>query len=140
MKLRQLPLRVVTGAFILHSGLDKWRGDEATAGALHGMATGAYPMLGSLPPPRFLRLLAIGEIATGSILLAPFVPSAIAGSALTGFSGALLGLYARIPGLRKEGSVWPTQQGIAISKDVWMFGIGLALLADALSPKQSNAT
>ena len=133
MKLRELPIRVATGAFILHSGLEKWRGDEATAQALHGMAVGAYPVLGSLPPPRFLKWLAAGEIATGTVLLAPFVPAALAGAALTGFSGALLGLYARTPGMRREGSVWPTQQGIAVSKDVWMLGIGLALLAEALS-------
>jgi hypothetical protein len=27
--------------------------------------------------------------------------------------------------------VWPTQTGIAVSKDIWMLGIGLGLLADA---------
>ncbi|HUY49882.1 MAG TPA: DoxX family membrane protein [Streptosporangiaceae bacterium] len=94
MKLHQLPGRVVTGAFILHSGLGKWRGDEATAAAaaaVHGMAAGAYPVLKNLDPPRFLRLLAAGEIATGVVLLAPIVPEGVAGAALTGFCLAATG-------------------------------------------------
>ena len=44
-KLRRAPLRVATGAFILSSGLDKWKGDEETAGQLHGFAGGTYPFL-----------------------------------------------------------------------------------------------
>jgi uncharacterized membrane protein YphA (DoxX/SURF4 family) len=124
-----LPLRVVTGAYILHSGLEKWHGSAAQAAAIHGMASGAYPVVKSLPPQRFLKLLAAGEIATGSILLAPVVPAAVAGATLTGFSGALLGMYLRTPALHKPGSVWPSPTGIAVSKDVWMFGIGLGLLA-----------
>jgi uncharacterized membrane protein YphA (DoxX/SURF4 family) len=139
MKLRELPVRVVTGGYILHAGLDKWRGDEATAEAVHGMAAGAYPILKRLTPTCFLRLLAAGEIATGAALLAPVVPTAAAGAALVGFSGALMGLYARTPGLRKPGSVWPTQRGIAISKDVWMLGIGLGLLADSWSTRPGSA-
>ncbi|MGW5354726.1 hypothetical protein ACWERV_29970 [Streptomyces sp. NPDC004031] len=130
MKLRQLPPRVATGAFVLHSGLQKWKGDEATAEMLHGMACGAYPVFRKLSPRQFLRVLSCGEIATGSLLLAPFVPGAVAGAFLTGFSGALLGLYGRTPGMREPGSVWPTQNGIALAKDSWMFGVGLGLLAD----------
>jgi hypothetical protein len=64
------------------------------------------------------------------------VPAAIAGTALTGFSAGLMGLYARTPGLRKPGSIWPTPQGTAISKDVWMLGAGLALLADAWTSRR----
>ncbi len=67
MRLRKLPLRVVTGAFILHSGLDKWHGDEATAEAVHGMAAGTYPAVRSVSPSRILRVLAVGEIATGAV-------------------------------------------------------------------------
>jgi hypothetical protein len=40
--------------------------------------------------------------------------------------------------MRKPGSVWPTAQGTAISKDVWMFGIGLALMADAWSGRRAR--
>jgi len=69
-------------------------------------------------------------MATGAALLLPFVPAAVAGLALTGFAGALLGLYARTPGMRREGSIWPTEQGITLAKDVWMLGIGLSLVLD----------
>ena len=37
------------------------------------------------------------------------VPSAVAGAGLAAFSGGLLGLYARTPGMRKEGTPIPTQ-------------------------------
>jgi hypothetical protein len=47
---------------------------------------------------------------------------------LTAFSGALLAMYWRTPTMRKPGSIWPTQAGTAISKDVWMLGIGVGLL------------
>jgi uncharacterized membrane protein YkgB len=57
------------------------------------------------------------------------VPGALAGAALTGFSGSLLAMYLRTPALHKPGSVWPTQAGTAVSKDVWMLGIGLGLMA-----------
>jgi len=133
MKLREAPPRFATGAFILHTGLQKWKGDDATAEAMHGMACGVYPVFKKLTPQKFLRLLACGEITTGSLLLAPFVPTAVAGAALTGFSGALLGLYARLPGMRKPGTVFPTQEGTVLAKDSWMLGIGLGLLADAAS-------
>ncbi len=128
---RDLPGRVATGAFILHSGLEKWNGPSAQAEGVHAMAAGAFPFLKSIPPERFLKLLAAGEVLTGALLLAPFVSNAVAGAALTGFSGSLLTMYARTPALRKEGSVWPTPAGIPVSKDVWMLGIGLGLLADA---------
>jgi hypothetical protein len=136
MKLSHIPLRFVTGAFILHAGVEKWSGDEERAKMIHGMAAGTYPVLDSIPPTRFLRLLAAGEIATAAALLTPMVSTAKAGAALTGFSAALLGLYAKTPGMRKPGSIWPTPQGIGLSKDVWMLGIGLALLADALTDRK----
>ncbi|HEX9031837.1 MAG TPA: hypothetical protein VF834_08305 [Streptosporangiaceae bacterium] len=132
VKARDIPGRVTTGAYILHSGLEKWRGDEARAKAVHGMAANAFPVLKDVPPERFLRLLAAGEIAVGSALLAPFVPTALAGLALTGFSGALVTLYGRTPALRKPGSIWPSQAGVGVSKDVWMLGIGLSLTIDGL--------
>ncbi len=130
MKISHLPPRAVTGAFIAHSGYDKWRGNEEIATRTHGFAAGAYPFLTRIPPKTFLRLLAAGEIGLGAALLAPFIPDRLAGVALTGFSAALLGLYARTPGMRKPGSVWPSPQGIGLSKDVWMLGIGLDLAVD----------
>jgi hypothetical protein len=34
--------------------------------------------------------------------------------------------------MHEPGSIWPTPQGIAISKDAWMLGIGLGLIVDGL--------
>jgi uncharacterized membrane protein YphA (DoxX/SURF4 family) len=128
---RHLPGRLATGAFILHSGWEKWHGSEQQAEGVHGLAAGSFPVLRQVPPTQFLRLLAVTEMAVGSLLLWPFAPNAISGALLSGFSGALLAVYWRSP-LRKPGSIWPTQAGTAISKDVWMLGIGLGLLTDAL--------
>ena len=130
---RTLPGRVVTGAYILHAGLEKWSGDADRAAGIHGMAAGAYPVLKDVPPSIFLKALSASEIATGALLLSPFVSNAAAGAALTGFSGGLLGMYWRTDALHKPGSVWPSQSGIAVSKDVWMFGIGVGLLLDSLT-------
>lgn len=133
IKAREIPGRVAAGAFILHTGLEKRKADEEHAKRLHGFASGTYPFFTSLDAPTFVKGLAWGEIALGAALLTPFVPTLAAGAALTGFSGGLLAMYVKTPGMRKEGSIWPSPQGLTISKDVWMLGIGLGLLADALT-------
>jgi hypothetical protein len=140
LKARDLPGRIAAGGYILHAGLEKWQGDAARAEALHRTAAMAFPVLKNIPPERFLRMLAAGEIAVGSALLAPVVPAALAGAALTGFSGALLAMYARTPALRKPGSIWPSQAGTAVSKDVWMLGIGLGLIGSGLSDRDNGRT
>ncbi|HEV7726269.1 MAG TPA: hypothetical protein VGO74_05030 [Modestobacter sp.] len=125
--------RVATGAFILNSGLGKRKADEATAAGLHGFAAGTYPFLKKVPPATFAKTLSTTEIVLGAALLTPFVPTAVAGAALTGFSAGLLGLYLRTPGMTKPGrSVAPTQEGLPIAKDVWMLGIGIGLLTHGL--------
>jgi uncharacterized membrane protein YkgB len=124
---------MATGAFILNSGVNKLSADEETAAQLHGFAVGTYPFLAKLKPKDFARLLAVTEITLGSALLLPFVPSLLAGAGLAAFSGGLLGLYVKTPGMRKEGTPFPTQQGTALAKDVWMMGIGLGLVIDDLT-------
>jgi hypothetical protein len=133
IKARHLPPRIAAGAFILNSGVGKWSADDETAAQLHGFAVGTYPFLSKLKPRDFVRLLSVSEIALGAALLLPVVPVAVAGAGLTAFSGGLLGLYARTPGMRKDGTPFPTQQGIAIAKDVWMLGIGVGLVIDGLT-------
>jgi hypothetical protein len=132
-RLRRAPGRAATGAIILNSGLTKLKADEATAAAVHGMAAGTYPFLAKVEPKQFVKVLAIGEIALGSALLLPIVPAGLVGVGLTGFSGSLLGMWWRTPGMHEAGSLRPTQQGTAIAKDVWMLAIGLGLVADALT-------
>jgi uncharacterized membrane protein YphA (DoxX/SURF4 family) len=140
LKAHHLPQRVATGAFILNSGLGKLRADEEAAAQLHGFAAGAYPFLNKLKPADFTRLLAVGEITLGAALLLPVVPAAVAGAGLAAFSGGLLGLYARTPGVRKKGSLFPTQQGIPLAKDAWMMSIGLGLVIDELTDRPGRRT
>jgi uncharacterized membrane protein YphA (DoxX/SURF4 family) len=138
LHVHNLPGRLATGAYILHSGLGKWNGSEEQAAGVHGMASGAYPFLRDIPPAKFLRMLAIGEIITGALLIAP-IPNRMAGLALTFFSGALITMYLRTPSLHEPGSVWPSRAGIAVSKDIWMVGIGLGLLLERRSPASASA-
>jgi hypothetical protein len=137
--IRDMPARVSAGAFILNSGLGKLSADEQTAIGLHQMATGAYPFLGKMKPQDFARLLGAGEVAVGSALLLPVVPAGVAGALLTGFSGGLLGLYIKIPGMRQEGSLRPTRQGIPLAKDSWLLGIGVSLLLSDLTDRVSSS-
>jgi uncharacterized membrane protein YphA (DoxX/SURF4 family) len=139
VKARHLPPRIATGAFIINAGVGKWSADEETAARLHGFASGAYPFLAKLKPKDFVRLLAAAEITVGSALLLPVVPPAVAGAGLAAFSGGLLGLYARTPGMHKERSPFPTQQGTAIFKDAWLMGIGLGLVIDGLTDRPAKS-
>jgi hypothetical protein len=136
MKLSHVPLRLAAGAFILNSGLEKSSAGAAQADMLHGFAKGTYPFLGDLESKQFADLLSKGEMALGAGLLLPIVPSGLIGLALTAFASSLLGLYMKTPGLRKEGSLAPTQQGIAIAKDTWLLAIGLALVFDSFGRRR----
>jgi hypothetical protein len=113
-KLWHVPVRLATGAVILDQGLGKLGIDEEHAKVLHERATACEIGLGS-------ALLAIG-----------IVPSGLAGLGLAGFGGALTRLYLTAPGARREGSLGPSPQGIALVKDSWMLSIGLALVLDAV--------
>lgn len=136
MRLRweYMPERVVTGAFVIHSGWQKVRAGEEHAKGLHGMAAGVYPQFEKLPPTTFARVLGAGEIGLGALLLAPTVPTVLAGAALTAFSGGLIGLYWKTPGMREPGSIWPTAEGTALAKDGWLVAMGLSMTLGGLRP------
>ncbi|WP_021598795.1 DoxX family membrane protein [Actinomadura welshii] len=129
----QLPVRLAVGSFVLNSGLSKLQNLEETAEQTHGLATTAYPFLKSQDPRDFTRLLGRTEVALGAALLVPLVPSLLAGAALTAFSAGLAGLYLRVPGMRQEGGLRPTQAGVPLAKDIWLVGIGSSLVLDELS-------
>ena len=137
MKLAHIPLRVATGAYILNSGLSKQGLEGQAAEVLHGMASNAIPALKKVPPEQFGRILSTGEIALGAALLIPFVPSALVGAALIGFSAGLVQLYLKTPGMRQEGSIRPTPEGLGLAKDVWLLGSGMTLLLDGW-PKRAR--
>jgi hypothetical protein len=131
-KTRQLPLRLAAGSFLLNSGLSKWDADETTAKHLEAFAAGTYPFLAKLDARLFVKALSASEVTIGAAVLLPFVPAAVAGAALTAFSVGLLGLYLRTPGMRREGSLRPTEQGLPLAKDVWLAAIGASLVIDDL--------
>ena len=133
MKLSHIPPRLAIGAFILNSGITKLGADDDTAKGLHGMASGPFPFVEKMEPRAFAKSLAVGEVVLGGALLAPFIPSWLAGTALAGFSGSLLRLYAKTPGMTKEDGVRPSQQGTPLAKDVWMFGTAAGMVIDDLT-------
>jgi hypothetical protein len=131
MKLWQVPLRVVAGTFILDQGLSKRDAGEEQASNLQGFASTAVPQAKDIDPRAFVKILSGSEMALGAALLAPFVPSWVGGLGLMAFSSGLLRLYLKTPGLREDGGLRPSQQGIGLAKDSWLFAIGLALVLGA---------
>jgi uncharacterized membrane protein YphA (DoxX/SURF4 family) len=131
-------MRIVTGAYILNSGVTKFQADDDTAEQLHGTANNTYGFVSKMDPKTFSRVLGAGEVTVGALVLAPVVPPVIAGAALMGFSGLLLNLWWNTPGMHEEGSPRPTPQGTGIAKDVWMFGIGAGLVVDGMLEPAHN--
>jgi uncharacterized membrane protein YphA (DoxX/SURF4 family) len=132
IKPRDIPGRLVAGAYILHTGLGKWNVDAEGAAGLHATAAGAFPFLRPIPPKQFATLLSATEITVGTVLLAPVIPTAVAGLALTGFAGALVTMYLRTPTMHETGSIWPSRSGIGVSKDSWLLAMGVGLLIDSV--------
>lgn len=139
MHLSHLPLRGTVGAYFLNSGLSKVGIAEPAAGELHGMAAGAIPPIRRIRPDVFATALAGVEIALGTALLLPVVPSALAGLGLLAFGGGLARLYWVTPGMREPGGPRPTQLGTALAKDVWLVGAGLTLVLDDLAGRVAGA-
>lgn len=121
-------LRLVSGAFILNSGIGKLGLSEEAAAGLQAQAEHAIPQFSALTPAQFGKLLCFTEIGVGSALLLPFVPSRLAGVLLGGFSSGLFTMYLRSPGTTEPDGIRPTGQGVAYAKDVWLVGIAAALI------------
>ena len=138
MSLTNTILRAVPGAFILNSGIGKLRMDAQTAEGMQGKAAQGVPPLGKLTPEQFAKFLSYGEIAVGASLLLPFVPTRIAGLALAGFSGSMISMYLRTPGMTESDGVRPTQDGTAVAKDSWMLAIAGALLLNQSEKQKTN--
>ncbi|MET4003576.1 MULTISPECIES: hypothetical protein [Arthrobacter] len=121
-------LRLVSGAFILNTGIGKLNLPMEQAAGLQESAQRAIPQLGQLAPEKFGKYLSYSEIALGTVVLAPFVPTRLAGLALGVFSGGLVATYLKAPGMTHPGSIRPTPAGTAMAKDFWLAGIAVALI------------
>lgn len=128
MSLSTALLRAVPGAFILNSGIGKLGLPAEAAAGLQSMAAQGVPPLAKLTPEQFAKFLSYGEIAVGASLLLPFVPTKVAGLGLAAFSGSMVSMYLRTPGMTESDGVRPTQDGTAIAKDTWLLAIAGALL------------
>ena len=128
MALSTAILRAVPGAFILNSGIGKLGMEPPTAGHMQGMAALGVPPLGKLTPEQFAKFLSYGEIAVGAALLLPFVPTKVAGLGLAAFSGSMVSMYLRTPGMTEADGVRPSQDGTAVAKDSWLLAIAAALV------------
>jgi hypothetical protein len=40
-------------------------------------------------------------------------------------------MYLKTPGMTQDDNIRPTAQGTGLAKDIWMFGIALALILDS---------
>lgn len=125
-----IPLRVTTGAFILNAGYGKRNLDKDSAAGLQAMAARVIPPVSRVKPETFGKLLSYSEMTLGAALLAPFLPSRLVGVGLGIFSGSMLAMYRKTPGMTEADGVRPTQKGTPLAKDVWMFGIAVALVLD----------
>lgn len=132
MSLAQIPLRLTAGAFVLNSGLGKRNLPDEAAEGMRDMAANGIPALADLSPAQFRTFITVSEVGIGGMLLAPFVPGWLAGSALSAFSAGLLSMYARTPGMTQDDGVRPTEDGTAVAKDVIMAGSGLGIMLDDL--------
>lgn len=121
-------LRLVSGAFILNAGVGKLKLPPEQAAGLQGAAKELIPQVADLTPETFGKYLSYSEVGLGAFVLAPFVPSRLAGLALGVFSGSLLALYLKSPGMTEPDGIRPTPAGTAMAKDFWLAGIAVALL------------
>jgi hypothetical protein len=49
-----------------------------------------------------------------------------------------MGPYLRVPGLRRDGSVRPTELGLSLAKDTWMVAAGAAVLVHAVTDRSRS--
>lgn len=134
-KLTNAILRGVSGATIINAGVEKLGLSNGSAGFLKGMAAKGFPFLSRLDDAQFGKLLAAGEITVGATLLAPFIPTRVAGLGLALFSGGMLTMYFRTDEFTKDDGVRPAGEGVSVSHNAWLVAIAAALLAEGRSKK-----
>ncbi len=128
MSISSVILRGVSGAYLLQSGYGKLGLPVEAAEGMQGFAASGVPALGKLDPDTFGKFVAYSELGIGGALVTPMVPNRVAGLALGAFSAGLLSIYFRNPAMTQEDGVRPSDDGMALSKDVFLAGIAGALV------------
>lgn len=128
MSLSNAILRGVTGAFVLNSGLGKRGMPTETAQGLQAFAATGVPAVTKMSPDAFGKFVAYSEIGIGAALLAPVVSNKLSGAALGVFSAGLMSMYFRNPAMTESDGIRPSQDGMSLSKDIFMLAIAGALV------------
>lgn len=131
MSLAAVPARVITGLYLINSGMGKRNLPVEAAQGLRDMGAVGVPQLKDVDPKTFGQGLAYGEIALGAAMLLPAVPGWAVGAGLAAFSGGLLNMYRKTPGMTIDG-IRPTQEGTPLSKDAWLMAIAGTLVVDSV--------
>ena len=126
-KFSNAAIRLTAGALILDAGTKKLKADEGTYAFLQQLAATGVPAVAKLSPATFGRLISTAETTLGATLLAPFVPSRLAGLGLTAFAANLMTMYFRNPDMHDK-AFRPTQEGQQLANNIVLLGAGLALL------------
>lgn len=121
-------LRGVSGAYLLQSGYGKLGLPVEAAEGMQGFAASGVPAMGKLDPDTFGKVVAYSELGIGAALLTPFVPNRLAGLGLGAFSAGLLSIYFRNPAMTQEDGIRPSEDGMALSKDLFLAGMAGALV------------
>jgi hypothetical protein len=128
MSLSNAILRGVSGAYLLQSGYGKLGLPVEAAEGIQGFAETGIPQVAKLDADTFGKFVAYSELGIGGALIAPFIPSRLAGLGLGVFSAGLLSIYFRNPAMTKEDGIRPSEAGTGLSKDLFLAAIASALV------------
>lgn len=119
--LRRAPLRLTTGALVINSGISRFTVSDETSATIQHTAARYVPQVERIKPDLFSKLLAAGQVAVGSALLLPIVPSYAAGLGASLLGGSL------------AAAKWRTHGSRLSTDDLLMAGTGVSLLLDSLT-------
>ena len=128
MSISNAILRGVSGAYILQSGYGKLGLPNEAAAGIQGLAATGIPAEADMDSDTFGKFVAYSELGIGGALLAPFIPSRLAGLGLGAFSAGLLAIYFRNPAMTQDDGIRPSQDGTGLSKDLFLAAIAGALV------------
>ncbi|WP_144791118.1 hypothetical protein [Kocuria palustris] len=129
MRLSNAILRGVSGAYLIQSGLGKKDLPVEAYEGLQSMAASGIPQFSEWDAKTFGQFLWLSEVGIGALLVTPIVNKRLAGAALLTFSAGMLSMYFRNDEMTQDDGIRPSQEGTALSKDVWLGAIGAALIA-----------